>query len=247
MWIKGKITTWNDEKGFGFITPSTGGKRVFVHISSFSNRNWRPTENQSVTYILSADSKGRPRAIHALLEGDRVDKKYSPQSTEKPYKVILAIICSTCFLTIVALTVISGKTSPFILFFYIFISLFTFVIYAMDKSAAREKKWRTSEKTLHTLSMFGGWPGALIAQQKLNHKSRKQPFQLIFWATVLLNCCIFVYLLQPKKAISIQKVFTQLSQNTKSTKLTKTHRPKYGKISIYNSKGEKVRTIELEN
>ncbi len=30
---KGKITSWNDEKGFGFIRPSGGGKQVFIHIN----------------------------------------------------------------------------------------------------------------------------------------------------------------------------------------------------------------------
>lgn len=32
---------------------------------------------------------------------------------------------------------------------------------------------RTQESTLHGLSLLGGWPGALIAQQVLRHKSKK--------------------------------------------------------------------------
>jgi len=48
MRTKGKITSWNDEKGFGFITPNSGGKRVFVHIKAFGNRNRRPEVNQTV-------------------------------------------------------------------------------------------------------------------------------------------------------------------------------------------------------
>jgi cold shock CspA family protein len=31
--FKGKITDWNDEKGYGFVTPNGGGPRVFVHIA----------------------------------------------------------------------------------------------------------------------------------------------------------------------------------------------------------------------
>jgi hypothetical protein len=39
MRVKGKITHWNGQKGYGFITPSAGEKQVFVHISSFENRH----------------------------------------------------------------------------------------------------------------------------------------------------------------------------------------------------------------
>lgn len=31
---QGKITTWKDDKGFGFITPNGGGEPVFLHVSS---------------------------------------------------------------------------------------------------------------------------------------------------------------------------------------------------------------------
>lgn len=59
MRTKGKITSWNDEKGFGFVTPVASGKRVFVHINAFSNRNRRPGINQLITYDLSTDMHGR--------------------------------------------------------------------------------------------------------------------------------------------------------------------------------------------
>lgn len=71
-------------------------------------------------------------------------------------------------------------------------SLLTFVVYAMDKSAAKNGNWRIKESTLHLLSFLGGWPGALLAQQKLRHKSIKQPFQFIFWLTVFLNVGLLI-------------------------------------------------------
>jgi uncharacterized membrane protein YsdA (DUF1294 family) len=68
------------------------------------------------------------------------------------------------------------------------LNLLTFLVYAQDKSAARNGRWRTRESSLHLLSLAGGWPGAWFAQQWLRHKSRKAAFRAVYWATVLLHC-----------------------------------------------------------
>ena len=75
MRTKGKVTFWNDEKGFGFIQPNPGGKQVFVHIKNFKNRNRRPEIGAIVTYTLSSDRQGRPCAENATLAGDRLLKE----------------------------------------------------------------------------------------------------------------------------------------------------------------------------
>src|SRR5579859_4068810 len=59
---KGKITNWNGERGFGFVTPAAGGERVFLHISAISDRRRPPAEGDMVTYNLAFDEKKRPRA-----------------------------------------------------------------------------------------------------------------------------------------------------------------------------------------
>jgi uncharacterized membrane protein YsdA (DUF1294 family) len=77
---------------------------------------------------------------------------------------------------------------------YLMTSLSCFVAYAIDKSAARKGGWRTPERTLLLLGLVGGWPGALLAQQWLRHKTAKASFQRLFWCTVLANVAGFVYL-----------------------------------------------------
>jgi uncharacterized membrane protein YsdA (DUF1294 family) len=69
-----------------------------------------------------------------------------------------------------------------------------FFAYAFDKAAARAGRWRTAEATLLLLGLVGGWPGALLAQQLLRHKSSKAPFRAAFWVTVALNAGVFVAL-----------------------------------------------------
>jgi uncharacterized membrane protein YsdA (DUF1294 family) len=77
---------------------------------------------------------------------------------------------------------------------YAGLSLITFVVYAIDKSAARRKGPRTPERTLHLLSLAGGWPGALLAQRWLRHKSAKASFRRVFWVTVVVNVLGFAML-----------------------------------------------------
>ena len=200
MRTKGKITSWNDEKGFGFITPGSGGKRVFFHIKAFGNRNRRPEVNQTVTFALSTDNQGRPCAVKATLAGDRLRQK--TKRTNGSMSIIVAVF----FLVAVGVSVLTAKMPPLILALYLVASLLTFIMYAVDKSAAKKGTWRTQESTLHLLSLAGGWPGALIAQQKLRHKSKKQSFRSVFWITVLLNFVAFVWLFTPNGAATLRSL-----------------------------------------
>jgi uncharacterized membrane protein YsdA (DUF1294 family)/cold shock CspA family protein len=205
MRTKGKITSWNDDKGFGFITPIAGGKRVFFHIKAFSNRNRRPIINQLVTYALSNDRQGRPCAENATLAGDKLPEKTKRTNGSLP------IIGAAFFLVIVGISALTAKIPPLILALYIVGSLFTFIMYAADKSAARNGAWRTQESTLHLLSLAGGWPGALVAQQKLRHKSKKQSFRSVFWVTVFINCSAFIWLLTPTGAATLQSLVSSVA------------------------------------
>lgn len=90
---------------------------------------------------------------------------------------------------------------------YVLISLLTLIVYAVDKSAARKGGRRVRERTLHLLALAGGWPGALVAQRLLRHKSRKQPFRAMFWLTVALNCAACVWLLTPYGELMQRAVF----------------------------------------
>ncbi len=76
---------------------------------------------------------------------------------------------------------------------YLVMSVLTYVIYAADKRAAEHGRWRTPENTLHMMALAGGWPGALMAQSHLRHKSKKQPFKTLLWLTIVLNVAGFIW------------------------------------------------------
>lgn len=76
------------------------------------------------------------------------------------------------------------------------LNLATYVVYARDKSAARQGRRRTPEATLLLLGLLGGWPAALLAQQRLRHKTAKTSFQVKFWLTVVANVTPAIVYLQ---------------------------------------------------
>lgn len=194
MILKGKISSWNDDKGFGFITPIPDGKQVFVHIKAFKKQNRRPEINRLVTYTLSTDKQGRPCAAVANMAAARVYEKDKNNFND------LSFLLAGCFLFIVAICSLLGKVPAFIFVLYVVSSLASYILYIKDKAAAKKDTWRTPESTLHFFSLIGGWPGALVAQQKLRHKTKKQSFRLVFWFTVMSNCSVFFLLLTPRGA-----------------------------------------------
>lgn len=85
------------------------------------------------------------------------------------------------------------------------LNLVTFFMYWVDKYAARQRRWRTAEKTLHLLALLGGWPAAWIAQQLLRHKSSKASFLAAYWVTVALNgLALAVWLLRRPLSAALQ-------------------------------------------
>ena len=97
------------------------------------------------------------------------------------------------FLVLIAASVWLSKLPIVVLWFYLAASIITFLFYAVDKSAAKQGLWRTPENTLHLLGLAGGWPGALVAQKWLRHKSKKPSFQIVFWVSVVINCAALAW------------------------------------------------------
>lgn len=68
--------------------------------------------------------------------------------------------------------------------YLIAINAVTFGAFALDKRAAGRRARRVPERRLLTLAALGGSPGALIGQQVLRHKTRKEPFRTWLWTIV---------------------------------------------------------------
>ena len=65
--ITGTVKWFNDAKGFGFITPSDGGKDVFVHHSAIQGQGFKSlTEGQQVKFDVQDGPKG-PSAVNLQI------------------------------------------------------------------------------------------------------------------------------------------------------------------------------------
>lgn len=201
MRTKGKITGWNENKSFGFITPASGAKEVFFHVNAFRSGGQRPQIGEFVSFVLSTDKQGRPCAVRVARAGDVVAGEIKPNDR------ILYVSLAFAFLGLVALLTVSGTLQPAILVVYIIASVVSYLAYALDKSAAGRGASRISEGTLHTFALFCGWPGAMVAQQLLRHKSVKAEFRRVFWVTVILNCALLAWLCSPSGSALLQNVF----------------------------------------
>jgi uncharacterized membrane protein YsdA (DUF1294 family) len=69
-------------------------------------------------------------------------------------------------------------------------SILSIFMYADDKQRAQLGEWRIRERTLLLVAFFGGWPGAIYAQRRFRHKTKKFPFQVNFWGIVATHLAI---------------------------------------------------------
>lgn len=197
MRFDGTIKSWDDERGFGFIEPDQGGQDIFVHVKAFKGLRERPQASQRVSFQVELGPQGKKRALNAELIHPARPVRNQSSRNESAQWGTATLFTIPAFGVVLLLGYVLGNPPRWLLWSYIGVSTITFIAYALDKSAAQKDEWRTPEQTLHLLSLAGGWPGALLAQQMLRHKSSKQEFRSVFWFTVGLNIFGFMFIASP--------------------------------------------------
>lgn len=88
--MKGKVSLWKDDKGYGFIQPDDGSEKLFFHVSSVKTDARRPQIGDSVIFESMRDSKQRLKARGVVIEGvardSRSPKKYRQNRIAPPQK-----------------------------------------------------------------------------------------------------------------------------------------------------------------
>jgi uncharacterized membrane protein YsdA (DUF1294 family)/cold shock CspA family protein len=197
---QGRLTFWQDKRGFGFIKPVSGGRLIFLHISAVKDASRRPQVGDVIHYQLVITQDRKKRACNAFIEGARTNpllripqlNEFRSKPTARSAVVLEALILS--IVPVIGSVHFSLTTAnPIPLGLYPIMSWLTFTLYANDKSRAKQGKWRIPENTLHLCELTGGWLGAFVAQRCLRHKSRKYSYQLIYWMIVVVHLAFWIY------------------------------------------------------
>ncbi|MEW4486916.1 DUF1294 domain-containing protein [Thalassoglobus sp. JC818] len=186
--MKGCITGWNDERGFGFvISEDDEADRIFAHISNFVKGSPRPRDGDRVEFAIESNGERGLQAVQIQLIRSPLE-----WSRAETINLLISVGALAAIGIYGVVTGIPSMMNIAILLGYTILSLITYVIFADDKRRAQTGKWRWEERQLHMLSLFGGWPGALVAQRKLRHKNRKVAFQVTMLAMILLNVTVVI-------------------------------------------------------
>lgn len=76
MRFEGTVTRWNDDRGFGFITPAQGGVEIFAHISAFPKDGQRPHPGDRVTFEIGTGKDGKKQAGNILCPARKTETPY---------------------------------------------------------------------------------------------------------------------------------------------------------------------------
>ena len=76
----GTLTKWNDDRGFGFISPAWGNRDIFVHISAFPRDGRRPELHELVSFETETGPNGKLRAVRIMRPCQRT-ASYRPEAS----------------------------------------------------------------------------------------------------------------------------------------------------------------------
>ena len=185
MRLSGELRQWNDDRGFGFIA-ADDGQSYFVHISAIASIATRPRRGDRVSFRAAPGRDGRPAGIDVRIAGanpfpdrERLRRGEPRNSAPLQWQAVaaLALVLS------LAASIAVGAAPLQLGAAYGLFGLVSAILYALDKQAVSQRRWRISEAQLLGIDLCFGIVGGLLAQVIFRHKTSKPSYK---GATLLL-------------------------------------------------------------
>ena len=172
---QGRLVSWDDSRGFGFVEAAGLDGPVFVHMKFLRSRHHRPAVGDVLGFSLGTGRDGQPAASDVEIVG-------APPPKRPPPPTVLDVSRLFAATAILSGAIVAHQFRGAPLWFpalYLVMSLGSGVAYWLDKYFAREGQPRVRENSLHFADACFGIAGGLFAQHVFRHKTRKKSFRAI--------------------------------------------------------------------
>jgi uncharacterized membrane protein YsdA (DUF1294 family)/cold shock CspA family protein len=187
--MQGAIVQFDPAKGFGFVKVAGQQEDIFIHQSDVAN-GVRLQTGMQVEFDVRTTSKG-PRATNVKAAGAAAPTQPARRSNANPYTLYTIVAVAIVAVIGGALFLLFGWY--WLLDYLIAINIAAFALYGYDKNAAQNKRLRVPERVLHGVELFGGTPGAFIAQRVFHHKTRKVSYRIVFWLIFAIQAAAVIW------------------------------------------------------
>lgn len=190
----GRVSQWDAAKGLGFVQPEGGGERLLLRRADLAGRlRFRePRAGEAVRFRPASDGR-RALQVNSLAPPPaQAAGKAARGPAQSPTQGSGHLLIIPAFALLLGALHLAAPLPRPVPLLYGALSTAVFIVYGMDKWAARRGGARVAETSLHLIALMGGWPGALLGQQLFRHKTSKPGFQRLSWAMVALNISLLL-------------------------------------------------------
>ncbi|MCL9780592.1 DUF1294 domain-containing protein [Vibrio sp. S4M6] len=194
--IKGKIVELSQEKGFGYIVPTTGRLRVRFKFDDYIESKKSIAVGEEVLFRIVKDESGQGKAI----------------DIQRVRHCRLSLVAAIWFALAMVGCVLYFQYPIEVLVYYSVINVLVWLVCWLDKRASVAGRPVTGESALLFLSLIGGWVAGAIAPYFFKSAPRSALYKMFFVLVIAMQFSFFTWSLSPKGESWVNQKITHIYQ-----------------------------------